>query len=89
MKSKERMSKKSSSGGASAKTAGIGMSAGMSAPFKPSPEQVKQDQQYRAEDDLRTLHRAHQIVTDKPRHGAVKALAAQQTKAIMKFGKKR
>lgn len=76
------MAKKSSS------TKGIGMATGLNAPFKPSPEQVKSDNQYRVEDDLRTLHRAHQIVTDKPRHGAVKALAAQQTKAVMKFGKR-
>lgn len=77
------MAKKSSS------TKGIGMATGMNAPDKPSPEQVKAEMQYRAEDDLRTMHRAHQIITDKPRHGAVKALAAQQTKAVMKFGKKR
>lgn len=68
---------------------GIGLATGMNMPFKPSPEQIKAEAQYRAEDDLKTLHRAHQIITDKPRHGAVKALAAQQTKAVMKFGKKR
>ena len=61
------MAKKSSNG-----TSGIGMAAGMNAPTKPSPEQIKMDQQYRAEDDLRTLHRARQIVTDKPRHAAAR-----------------
>lgn len=88
MKSREKMDKKSTGRGTSGSTAGIGMATGLNAPFKPSPEQIKKDMQYRAEDDLRTLHRAHQIITDRPRHGAVKALAAQQTKAVMKFGKK-
>lgn len=87
--SKQSMGKKGTGRGTSASTAGIGMATGMNAPFKPSPEQIKSDMQYRAEDDLRTLHRAHQIITDRPRHGAVKALAAQQTKAVMKYGKKR
>ena len=69
-------------------TKGIGMATGMNMPMRPTKEQMKMDMQYRAEEDMRTLHRAHQIVTDKPRHAAVKALAVQQTKAVMKFGKK-
>lgn len=78
------MAKKSSSS-----TEGIGMATGLAAPYRPSPQQIKAEQQYRAEDDLRTLHRAHQIVTDKPRHAAVKALAKQQATAVERFGKKR
>lgn len=77
MKSKESMGKKSTSSSRSASVAGIGMSTGMNAPFKPSPAQVKDDMRMRAEDDLRTLHRAHQIVTDKPRHAAAKAHAKE------------
>lgn len=90
--SKQSMGKKDTAKGTSAKTAGIGMATGLplttgtSGPVK--KQQMTDEMRFKVEDDLRTLHRAHQIITDKPRHGAVKALAAQQTKAVMKFGKK-
>lgn len=89
--SKQSMGKKDTGKGTSAKTAGIGMATGLpltsgSGPVK--KQQMTDEMRFKVEDDLRTLHRAHQIITDKPRHGAVKALAAQQTEAVMKFGKK-
>lgn len=91
MKSREKMGKKEPSKGTSAKTAGIGMASipmttGTAGVVK--HEKISDEMRFRIEDDLRTLHRAHQIITDRPRHGAVKALAAQQTKAVMKYGKK-
>ena len=80
MNSKQKMGKKMSSGPSSG-TPGLGLATGMNEPFKPSKEQVNSEMQFRIEDDLKTLHRAHQIITNKPRHAAVKAHAADVFKA--------
>ena len=36
---------------------------------KPSADDIKQEQQYQAKNDLRTLHSAHQVKSDPARHG--------------------
>jgi len=41
------------------------------------PMKMSEEIRMRAEADMGALHRAHQIVTDKPRHAAVKQHAAE------------
>lgn len=58
--------------------------------YKPSPEEVKREQDWQARDDVRTLHRAHQIRNDPPRHARAKAKMKQHLaslKALMSGGK--
>jgi len=58
--------------------------------YKPSPEEVKREQDWQARDDVRTLHRAHQIKNDPPRHARAKAKMRQHLaslKALMSGGK--
>lgn len=82
-KSKEHMGKKSSPGSRSASVVGIGMSSGVAAPkagsysHTPKGAKMSDEVRQRAEMDMSVLHRAHQIVTDKPRHAAVKQHAAE------------
>jgi len=81
--SREREHKKDSTRGTSAKTsgAGIGMATGGARPtgssHAPKAAQMSNEVRMRAESDMGTLHRAHQIMTDKPRHAAAQAHAAE------------
>ena len=43
--------------------------------YKPSADDIKQEQQYQAKNDLRTLHSAHQVKSDPARHGRAMAVA--------------
>ncbi len=85
MKSREHMGKKQSPGGSRSSApsgAGIGMASGYAAPVAgrpshtPKPAKMSEEMRMRAESDMGTLHRAHQIITDKSRHAAAKAHAA-------------
>lgn len=51
----------------------------------PSPSYVKEDQKWRAEDDLRALQRAKEIEADKARMSAAKKVAAEQKAALAKI----
>lgn len=53
----------------------------------PSPSYVKEDQKWRAEDDLRALQRAREIEGDKSRMKAAKAIAKEQMAALSKVAK--
>lgn len=53
----------------------------------PSPSYVKEDQKWRAEDDLRALQRAKEIEGDKSRMKAAKAVAKEQLNALSKVCK--
>lgn len=46
---------------------------------------VKEDNKWRAEDDLRTLQRAKEVENDKARMKAVKAIAQEQMNALKKI----
>lgn len=48
----------------------------------------KEMQRFRAEDDLRTLHRAHEIKSDKSRHALAMKYACEQMNAVGKGKKK-
>lgn len=48
---------------------------------------VKQEDQWQAEDDLRTLMRAEDIKRDRARMAKVKAIAKKQTAAVSKVTK--
>lgn len=50
----------------------------------PSPSYVKEDQKWRAEDDLKALQRAKEIEKDKSRMKAAKAVAKEQMNALKK-----
>lgn len=50
----------------------------------PSPSYAKEDQKWRAEDDLRALQRAREIESDKSRMKAAKAVAKEQLNALKK-----
>lgn len=50
----------------------------------PSPSYVKEDQKWRAEDDLRALQRAKEIESDKGRMKAAKAIAKEQMNTLKK-----
>ena len=50
----------------------------------PSPSYAKEDQKWRAEDDLRALQRAAEIQSDKSRVKAAKAVAKEQMTALKK-----
>lgn len=50
----------------------------------PSPSYVKEDQKWRAEDDLRALQRAKEIESDKSRMKAAKAIAKEQMNTLKK-----
>lgn len=50
----------------------------------PSPSYAKEDQKWRAEDDLRALQRAKEIEGDKSRMKAAKAVAQEQLNALKK-----
>lgn len=50
----------------------------------PSPSYVKEDQKWRAEDDLRALQRAKEIEGDKSRMKAAKAIAKEQMNTLKK-----
>lgn len=50
----------------------------------PSPSYVKEDQKWRAEDDLRALQRAKEIEGDKSRMKAAKAIAKEQMDTLKK-----
>ena len=83
--SREKMSKKTASGGSRSSAtsgAGIGMADAAHSPQPPYGTAQKgikmtDEQRMRAEDDMRTLHRTHQIITDKPRHAAAKQIAGE------------
>lgn len=49
-----------------------------------SKEEKKRMQEYQCEDDMRTLHRAHEIKKDKGRVAAVEKHLRKQTDAIGK-----
>lgn len=53
----------------------------------PSPSYAKEDQKWRAEDDLRALQRAREIEGDKSRMKAAKAIAKEQMAALSKVAK--
>ncbi len=50
----------------------------------PSPSYAKEDQKWRAEDDLRALQRAREIESDKSRMKAAKAVAKEQLNTLKK-----
>lgn len=50
----------------------------------PSPSYIKEDNKWRAEDDLRALQRAKEIEGDKSRMKAVKAVAKEQLNTLKK-----
>ena len=45
--------------------------------YKPSAEDIKRQHDYQASDDVRTLHQAHKIKKDPPRHA--RAMAKMKT----------
>lgn len=51
----------------------------------PSTSYAKEDQKWRAEDDLRTLQRAKEIENDKARMKAAKNIAQSQMSALKKI----
>jgi len=51
----------------------------------PSPSYAKEDQKWRAEDDLRALQRAAEIQADKSRVKAAQAIAKEQMSALKKI----
>ena len=51
----------------------------------PSPSYAKEDQKWRAEDDLRALQRASEIQSDKARMKAAKAIAKEQMNNLKKI----
>lgn len=51
----------------------------------PSPSYAKEDQKWRAEDDLRALQRAREIESDKSRMKAAKAIAKEQMQNLKKI----
>lgn len=56
---------------------------------KPSAEDVKRENDYRAREDVRTLHTAHVIKKDPARHGRAKAKMKEHMaslKAMMSGG---
>jgi hypothetical protein len=55
--------------------------------YKPSKEDLAREQKYRAESDVRTLHEAHQIRQDKPRHARAKAHAKAQMASMAAVAK--
>ena len=59
-----------------------GQMANATAPYKPSPEEVKREQDYQASSDVRTLHQAHKIKQDAPRHARAKAKMKQHMAAL-------
>ncbi len=81
--SREHMGKKETKSAPSARTSGhgIGMASGGARPtgssHAPKAAQMSDEMRMRAESDMGTLHRAHQIITDKPRHAAAQAHAAE------------
>lgn len=57
--------------------------------YKPSAEDVKRQNDYRAREDVRTLHQAHAIKKDPARHGRAKAKMKEHMaslKALMSGG---
>jgi len=50
----------------------------------PSTTYAKEDQKWRAEDDLRALQRAREIESDKSRMKAAKAVAKEQLNTLKK-----
>ena len=72
--SRDRVSKKDTSSSRSASPKGIGMDMGASSV---KPMKMSEEMRYRAEADMGTLHRAHQIITDKPRHAAAMQHASE------------
>lgn len=52
-----------------------------------SPTSVKENDKWRAEDDLRALQRAAEIQSDKARMTAAKAIAKEQMNALQKVAK--
>lgn len=54
---------------------------------KPLPSIAKEDQKWRAEDDLRTLQRAKEIENDRARMQAAKSVAKEQKSALEKICK--
>lgn len=58
--------------------------------YKPSPEDVKREQEWQARSDVRTLHQAYQIKNDPARFGRARAKMKQHLeslKALMGGGK--
>ena len=55
---------------------------GMKGAYAPSPADLKREQDYQATDDLRTLHSAHKIKSDKGRHGRAMAKAKQHLASL-------
>jgi hypothetical protein len=51
----------------------------------PSPSYAKEDQKWRAEDDLRALQRAKEIESDSSRMKAVKNIAKEQMSNLKKI----
>lgn len=51
----------------------------------PSTSYAKEDQKWRAEDDLRALQRAREIESDKSRMKAAKAIAKEQMQNLKKI----
>jgi hypothetical protein len=60
----------------------------MAGQYKPSPEQKKEEQKWRAQDDLRTLQRAAEVKSDPARVKQAQAEAAAQMKALQTVTKK-
>lgn len=63
----------------------------MQAAYKPSPEDVKREQDYQATSDVRALHTAHKIKADPARHARAKAKIKQHMaalKSLMSVGAK-
>lgn len=57
-------------------------------PYKPSPAQKKEEQKWRAQDDLRTLQRAAEVKADPGRVKMAQAEAQAQMKALQTVTKK-
>ena len=68
---------------------GIGLSdAPAAVPYRPSAEQRKQEQRWRAESDLRTLREAEQVRSDPARVRLAKQVAQEEMRALQRVAKK-
>lgn len=48
----------------------------------PSAEDIKREQHYQAQNDLRTLHAAHKVKSDPARHGRAMMVAKQHLASL-------
>ena len=54
-----------------------------------SPGLAKMDREYQAEDDVRTLERAHEVKRDPKRHSAAKRHATKKAASFRRISKGR